>query len=253
MDRHTQQIITALSELHAKQLADVKEQLLACSQVLSHGDIIILSDKDQRVRNATIEQFSLGIPSKLLRERFSLFKDPIGEEETLRRSVSVEILHSLKFSTINERYEGVAEAHKRTFEWVYKDSPFEDAGWSNFTHWLQHDDGLYWIQGKAGSGKSTLMKYICDNELTKEYLAEWAGSYPLYTADSFLWNIGATLQKSQAGLFRKLLYDILREVPDLIPIVLPHRWAATYSCRSALVEDLKVCIHRRLTIDCSCS
>jgi putative ribosome biogenesis GTPase RsgA len=29
-----------------------------------------------------------------------------------------------------------------------------------FADWLENDGGIYWIAGKAGSGKSTLMKYL---------------------------------------------------------------------------------------------
>jgi hypothetical protein len=33
------------------------------------------------------------------------------------------------------------------------------------------------MDGKAGLGKSTLMRYICDNEITYQYLKSWAGTF----------------------------------------------------------------------------
>lgn len=38
--------------------------------------------------------------------------------------------------------------------------------WNDFVAWLEEGDGLYWIAGKAGSGKSTLMKYIASHPST---------------------------------------------------------------------------------------
>jgi ABC-type thiamine transport system ATPase subunit len=53
---------------------------------------------------------------------------------------------------MDNREERILEAHEKTFRWIFKDSPFK--------HWLESKTGsnLFWISGKAGSGKSTLMK-----------------------------------------------------------------------------------------------
>lgn len=66
----------------------------------------------------------------------------------------------LGFSEIRSREERVADAYTRTFEWIFQGSDDCPGQWSNFVDWLQSGDRLYWITGKAGSGKSTLMKYI---------------------------------------------------------------------------------------------
>ncbi|KAK4446037.1 hypothetical protein QBC34DRAFT_470643 [Podospora aff. communis PSN243] len=49
-------------------------------------------------------------------------------------------------------------AHEKTFDWVFR--PGEGQNWSDFPAWLRSPNQLYWITGKAGSGKSTLMKFI---------------------------------------------------------------------------------------------
>jgi hypothetical protein len=52
-------------------------------------------------------------------------------------------------------YEEILPAHKSTFEWVFR-SPETKAPWSNFAKWLETGSGIYWMNGKAGPGKSTL-------------------------------------------------------------------------------------------------
>jgi hypothetical protein len=72
------------------------------------------------------------------------------------------------------------------------------------------------------------MKFIYNHPLTGKYLQEWAGKMDLQTANFFFWNSGGALQKSQEGLLRSLLYDVLGKVPELIPILFPAEWAAQF-------------------------
>lgn len=46
----------------------------------------------------------------------------------------------------------------------------------------------------------------------------------LIFANFFFWRPGTVLQKSLAGLFRSLLYDILKACPELTPKVFPELW-----------------------------
>ena len=46
----------------------------------------------------------------------------------------------------------------------------------------------------------------------------------LILANFFFWRPGTVLQKSLAGLFRSLLYDILKACPELTPKVFPELW-----------------------------
>ena len=89
---------------------------------------------------------------------------------------------------------------------------------------LDGDKPLYWMTGKAGSGKSTLMKYLYNHTLTKHYLLQWAGTKSLITASCFFWNLGADLQKSQIRLLRTLLFELLQKFPAFIKSVNPWRW-----------------------------
>lgn len=59
---------------------------------------------------------------------------------------------------------------KRTFEWIHKIPETSDISWSDFNNWLRCGTGIYWINGKAASDKSTLMKYAHEDPRTQEAL-----------------------------------------------------------------------------------
>jgi hypothetical protein len=131
------------------------------------------------------------------------------------------VLRLLAFRHMRDRYETIKDRHRKTFEWLFN-PPDVDALWSSFPDWLNSDGPCYWVNGKAGSGKSTLMRFILKDNRTKQYLESWAGRYNLKMASFFFWNLGPfSLQKSQAGLLRALLRSILEQVPNLIPVVMP--------------------------------
>ena len=121
------------------------------------------------------------------------------------------LLNSLRFDYMAQRQATVEPAHEQTFGWVLDpSSPVK------FDDWLRVQNGIFWVNGKAGSGKSTLMKFLLDHIKTAESLRSWAGSKRLVTASFFFWNAGSSIQKSQEGLFRSLLYEILNQCPELI-------------------------------------
>ena len=127
---------------------------------------------------------------------------------------------SLWFSEIHRRQETVAEAHRKTFQWIFEPNTFNHSGrrWKNFVQWLREGDGTYWISGKAGSGKSTLMNYIRQDHRTGDFLREWSGIKQVLILSFFFWNAGAALERSSEGLLRSLLYQIFERYPSLIPL-----------------------------------
>lgn len=131
------------------------------------------------------------------------------------------ILQSLHFSQLQERYSEICTAHNEMFEWV-----FDPTSPVNLASWLKSDDGLYWIERKPGSGKSTLMKFLLRDPRTHAQLKNWAGKDRLIVANHFSWNAGSPLQKSQPGLLRTLLFQILIMFPNLIPRACPDQWNA---------------------------
>ncbi|KAF5876348.1 putative small s protein [Botrytis fragariae] len=119
-----------------------------------------------------------------------------------RRQAELSILGSLKFSSMNLRHETIAEAHQQTFEWIFCDPKIEHKPWSNFSEWLKTENCIYWIYGKPGSGKSTLMKFIVGDPRSRGYAETWAHNTPLETPSFFFWNSGDEVQRSQSGLLR---------------------------------------------------
>lgn len=121
------------------------------------------------------------------------------------------------------RHSAIAKEHARTCAWVLRDSSTTKP-WSLFSKWLRDDAGIYWVNGKAGSGKSTLMKLIWNHPRTTQLLAEWADNACLVRAAFFFWNSGEKIQSTQEGLFRSLLYQLCRRYPEFLHKAFPDEW-----------------------------
>ena len=153
----------------------------------------------------------------------------IGEPLEAKSRKCIHILESLQYKRMTARYEKIVEAHAETFEWIYDEGTLSQHGepQHHFLQWLESGDGLFWVSGKAGSGKSTLIKFITEHPKTRQALSQWASGQHLITAGFYFWHAGTVLQKSQEGLLQSLLYEIFRRCPELIPEVLPERWKSS--------------------------
>lgn len=119
---------------------------------------------------------------------------------------------------MDDRYEDIADAHGVTFQWIYERPEL------GFVDWLKAGKGVYWITGKAGSGKSTLMKLILKDPRTQQNLPR--DTENTVVAGFFFHDRGQNaLLKSHQGLFRAILHSILSKYPQLIPVTLRRRWA----------------------------
>ena len=164
------------------------------------------------------------------RQEFDVLSNKLSEfvEHGGKLATEQAILESLNFRRMRDRRSNIVEAHARTFDWIF-DEKVEGASSSaktNFSDWLRNRAGIYWITGKAGSGKSTLMKYLVSHDLVRKSLEDWAGSKSLFTGAYFFWSAGDDMEKSQNGLLQSLLYDILRRCPSVLPELSPDRWAS---------------------------
>lgn len=133
-----------------------------------------------------------------------------------------EILAQLEFEGMNRRYEDIDEAYQRTFEWVYQDQS------TGFPDWLGGNNGIFWITGKPGSGKSTLMKFLLNDKRTPELLQRM-GSDTLLAGFFFHDHAGSPLLKKHEGLLRAILHQILSNHRSLAAVAFPQRWAKLQS------------------------
>lgn len=100
--------------------------------------------------------------------RTSMHEDTAETQKLIRgtntdekqRRMTERLLDSLSFSTMNARQEEVRDAYPDTFKWIFKEKPFATAQWTNFVEWLKTDQDIYWVNGKAGSGKSTVCHHL---------------------------------------------------------------------------------------------
>jgi hypothetical protein len=78
-------------------------------------------------------------------------------------------------------------------------------------------DWIYWITGKPGAGRSTLITFFLRDQRLGRLLEQWAGDLGLPLGSYYSWNAGNSLQKSHEGLLRTLLYQCLSQKnPDLL-------------------------------------
>lgn len=173
---------------------------------------------------------------------------------------SERILESLYCDEVHSREFGVSDAVDRTFDWAFNawcSANRLDCGCrctgsidetpdyrcpdhvgslqrpcngsanhqKHLLRWLESNTSKpFIVTGKPGSGKSTFMKFIASHEQTRQALAGWAGDRKLLVARFYFWSSGSPLQRSQEGLLRCLLYQILSQAPEMIPNAVPRRW-----------------------------
>ena len=176
--------------------------------------------------------------------------------EARERRTCIALLDSLRYRAIRTRQSRIAAAHSRTFEWALAEDQPEHSPRHELVSWLRADSGIFWITGKAGSGKSTLMKYLLSQTGLTALLEGWAGPKHLTIGSFFFWAAGTKLQKSQEGLMRSLLFEVLRQRPEYISFLLFNRWSRTSDEletklawtweRDELFECLKALTHTRL-------
>jgi hypothetical protein len=156
-----------------------------------------------------------------------------NETEKNERARSEKLLSSLRFPGMNQRRNDSPDAYPDTFKWIFSDDAGDETAtsstgasasrsfsdthttpdfhWDRFTDWLRSNERLYWISGKPGSGKTTLVKYVVSSTVTKELLADWRPD--CIVISHFFWHPGSQMQQSVKGLLCNLLFQLLINNP----------------------------------------
>lgn len=121
---------------------------------------------------------------------------------------------SLAYQEANERRNQVENAHDGTFEWIFQhdgeNEKNEHRRWNDIAAFIRSpEDKLYWISGKPGSGKSTLMKFLLNDARIKEMLGQASPTGSCVTASHFIWTSGTSVQRSLRGALASLLFQLL--------------------------------------------
>ena len=199
-----------------------------------------------------------------------------------RRELHSMLLAGLEYDDMVDRESRIATAHKSTLRWALGDNEYlpdrpKTIRSSSLREWLECDEQLFWITGKAGSGKSTLMKHLCnpgsqavykttsdadslgdaspreysqttDRTRCHPFLRKWAGASTLIVASFYFWNSGNQLQMSQDGLLSTLLYQIIVQCPEMAPVLAPQQWESlclfNYHHRHWSAKDLRDALFR---------
>jgi DNA replication protein DnaC len=70
-------------------------------------------------------------------------------------------LTKLQYDGMYHREDTITVAHQKTFHWIFERSQNQTLSWEDFCQFLESKkQQRYWITGKPGAGKSTLMKFI---------------------------------------------------------------------------------------------
>ncbi|EPE07292.1 hypothetical protein F503_07943 [Ophiostoma piceae UAMH 11346] len=190
------------------------------------------------------------------------FRRLIKDEHPTEASICSRIKHQLYFKSIYSREDGISDPGEGTFAWIMDQSSDYAVGQecevpdeyvqnerqarsrarSEYLSWLGQDvqirqpgtqngdvvapsPRILHISGKAGSGKSTLMRYLSRHDQTRAALKKWAGDRTLVLASFYFWVASDDdMQKSLEGLYRTILHDVLHDYPDLGAYLFPSQW-----------------------------
>jgi hypothetical protein len=110
------------------------------------------------------------------------------------------VLKALKFDGLETRRKTVQVALPKTCEWILKHPAC--------ARWMELEQKFFWIKGKAGAGKSVLIKYL-DQHVTTQLAPNAISLYFYFNAR------GEQLEKSFLGMYRSLLVQLVDSIPRL--------------------------------------
>ena len=208
------------STLERKEILQLLIEIEAASST-RHDTLIRLQEQLVAGINAlSNSQSPISVPSQ----------SPLDDTRARERAYDA-ILNSFWYPSISDREDSIRDAYAKTFDWLYHDPKSTGKPWDSFVDFLQGDTGSYWITGKPGSGKSTLMKYLRNDTRTRQYLGPWVAGKELLEASFYFYYNGSGMQKSEHGYLLSLLHGLLKQKRELIATIFEERF------RHALLQD----------------
>lgn len=193
----------------------------------THSKLGALESQQQRASDAILQ--GQGEIRQHIQGEFDDVKT-YAETSALHQS----FLEGLMFPEMFARHRSIPPPSLSTYEWIFTGDETDKTWWNeddrardrkirgSFVSWLHGADHIFWINGKAGSGKSNLMSFIECDRRTKEALKIWAAGRPLHVFNFFFWRAGSELQKSIAGMLQSLLYQLCQNKPSVIESVIAN-------------------------------
>ncbi|PHH80908.1 hypothetical protein CDD80_5828 [Ophiocordyceps camponoti-rufipedis] len=117
-------------------------------------------------------------------------------------------LRSFSFKEQESRYHGVHRAQD-TCNWLLDDPKYQA--------WMNESQGLYWIKGNPGAGKSVVMKFAVET-MTRRRPEELVVKY-------FIHGHGTSLQQTLLGVYRALLSCLLSRFTDYLAKITETQFA----------------------------
>lgn len=131
---------------------------------------------------------------------------------------------------MSQRREQLASTTVASLDWVWGTA---------FRSWLTSEKGLFWIHGKPGSGKSTLVHFLSTSSKTQAYLSKSGNSWLLFEF-YFDFRAGLGIANSPLGMLRSLLFQLVERCEPISEFVRnQHSHAIAGAWRNNPSEVLK--------------
>ena len=155
------------------------------------------------------------------------------------------VLDSLVFPQMGLRQASIGQPMQATCEWIFQSSQFQD--WACNKR-LDQSDGIIWIKGKPGSGKSTIMKRLY--EVRRNLAGTGNPARPHLLLEFFFNARGGVLERTPLGLFRSLVYQILVARPALLSRFTQKLKSSTrsFDTLTLTLQELQSFFHESLTL-----
>ncbi|KAJ4859587.1 NACHT domain-containing protein [Trichoderma breve] len=119
-----------------------------------------------------------------------------------RNTEYTECLESLRFAAIHLRRDKVASADEGTNDWIFAHNAYKE--------FQREDSGVLWIEGKAGSGKSVLAKFLLQ-KLQSLPNANRAADLKDIVVDWFYSRRDGEITMAHSSMLRSIVYKVFKD------------------------------------------